>query len=91
MLKFQSTEFRPQLLTTKSSITWLVFYGQQQVVRIFFYRKTNKNNSERVTVKREQAVYTFNAMMADIGGSLGLILGLSVVKILQLLINLCRR
>ena len=44
-----------------------------------------RTSRKRVTVVEEQIVYTFNELIADIGGGMGLILGLSVIKLVELL------
>jgi len=50
-----------------------------------FYYMTGvfRTSEERVTIVEEQTVYTFDELIADIGGGLGLILGLSVIKMVH--------
>ena len=50
-----------------------------------------KTTKRRVTVLEEKPRYSFNELMADVGGASGLILGLSVVKIVEIVFKLTSR
>jgi hypothetical protein len=52
---------------------------------LYYMTGVFRTSRKRVTVVEEQIVYTFNELIADIGGGLGLILGLSVIKLVELI------